>query len=114
MDQNLNGTSGQIPEDRFAAGFTIGPCIGTDEFGYQACGYFYENIDLIPGALGVRSILDNEEDEAASIPLGSDTFNFYGNTYSGDDQLFVSTNGLISLGEPETEYFNGDIHRLPI
>ena len=59
--------------DRYVAGFTIGPCIGPDEFGYQACGYFYEDIDLVAGAVGVRSILDGVDDAATSIPLGTNT-----------------------------------------
>ena|SRR6266540_3980004 len=54
---------------------------GPDGFGYQADAYTYENLDLNPGAGTVTVALDGLDDDFAAIPLGSNTFTFYGTTY---------------------------------
>ena len=47
------------------------------------------------------------------IPLGSNTFNFYGTSYTGSSQLFVDVNGLISFGSPDNEYTKLDLTSSP-
>src|SRR5262249_48977760 len=46
---------------------------------------------------------DNVDDAAAAVNLGANTFNFYGLVYTGNNQLFVSTNGLITFGTPSNQ-----------
>jgi hypothetical protein len=97
MDQDKDGTPGEIPADRFTTSFTYVATLGPDGFGYRAAKYPFENIDLVPGAPGVTPILDGQDDNFAAIDLGSNTFNFYGVVYAGGNQLLVDTNGLVTF-----------------
>jgi extracellular elastinolytic metalloproteinase len=97
MDQDKDGTPGEIPSDRFTTGFSYVATLGPDGFGYRAAIYPFESIDLVPGGPGVTSILDSQDDNFAAIDLGSSTFNFYGVVYAGDNQLLVDTNGLVTF-----------------
>ena len=63
---------------------------------------------LTPGG-SVVTILDDADDESVSIDLGANTFTFGHTQYTGADALFVSPNGLISLGAADTSYANDDL-----
>jgi extracellular elastinolytic metalloproteinase len=113
MDQDSDGTPGEIPADLFTAAFSYVATMGPDGFGYQAAKYPFENIDLVPGASGVTSILDGADDASAGINLGANSFNFYGTSYTGASRLFVTTNGYVSLGAASSSFTNGQLTNNP-
>jgi hypothetical protein len=114
IDQNGDGVSNSL--DRFTANFTIAQpgVVGPDAFGYDARQTSVQKLELVgqPGAVGIT--FSNTDDGFASIPLGSHTFNFYGTTYTGSNQLFVSTNGLLTFGAGSTAYQNDDLSSLTV
>ncbi len=73
-------------------------CLLSDGFGYTATAVPFENLDLQAGQPGVFVILQSGDDVSVPVDLGKDTFNFYGSVYTGNNALYVSSNGLISLG----------------
>jgi hypothetical protein len=83
-----------------AAGTSHAASIGPDAFGYSAT-------DAVPfhfadiTATGTR-VLANMDDAAVSANIGF-TFNFYGTGYT---DLFISSNGLLSFGTPNTAFTN--------
>lgn len=99
MDQDRDATPGEST-DRFAA------------IGYAAVSTSFENINLVPGGAGVTSILDGYDDSTTAINLGSNTFNFYGTTYSGS-QLYASTNGLVSFATSVATFTNNTLTSTP-
>lgn len=116
MDQNANGTIGEVPGDRYTATVTLDPCIDGDAFGYIAAAFTYDaTLDLIPGGAGVVTIagLSNGDLVADTIPLGTNTFNFYGTSYTGSSQLFLSPKGLITFGTSTTAFDNTDLTTSP-
>src|SRR5438094_2186680 len=53
---------------------------------------------------------------ANPIDLGSNTINFYGTTFSGfggPSGIWASTNGLITFGSGDSDFFNGDLQTNP-
>jgi hypothetical protein len=85
--------------------------IGQDAFGYQAVPYTFNSNVLTPGALGVFTILDSGNDAAVGINVGTHSgFNFYGVAYS---ILYVSSNGLITFGSPNSSPTSTDLTNLP-
>jgi len=50
----------------------------------------------------------NADDLAEAIDLGSNVFRFGGQDYTGNDQLYVSSNGTISLGSSYSHYSNNN------
>jgi Ca2+-binding RTX toxin-like protein len=68
-----------------------------DGFGYVADAAPPEAVDLAPGGPGVISMLQNDVNNAVAVDLGSNTFNFYGQTYTGNDTLYVSSHGIINF-----------------
>ena len=61
--------------------------------------YTYDpSLDLNPGDPGVVTLFSGLGNTFAPINLGTNTFSFYGQTYTGDE-LYVSTDGLITLGQ---------------
>jgi hypothetical protein len=48
-----------------------------------------------------------------AIPLGANTFKFYGQTYTGTSQLFVSDNGLITFGTASNAFANKQLTIAP-
>ncbi|HLN30001.1 MAG TPA: PKD domain-containing protein [Gemmataceae bacterium] len=95
-------------EDRrlLSGGNLIG---GPDGYGYSAYTANFQNINLQPGQPGVFTILQGADDAYAAVNLGSDKFNFYGQTYTGANSLFVSSKGLITLGAGDLAYQNTDL-----
>lgn len=98
MDQNANGTPGEVPADRFTSTFVI-PIVYT-----AAAATFETNPLVTPGgtlAPGAVVSIAAADDTSAQILLGADRFNFYGVTY---DRVFVSSNGLITFGSGEASF----------
>ena len=89
--------------------------VGPDGFGYRAEPHPLQVIDLVAGAPNVFTLddLSDEDDFFQSIDLTGRAFTFYGQTYTGPDQLWVSTNGLITFtganGGPNREFENDDL-----
>lgn len=116
LDQNGNFLGGEIPGDNVIYDFTQYPprCFAQDAFGYLGCYGEAESIDLRPGDPGVFVIISGGDDVAASVNLGQNTFNFYGTTFTGNNQLFVSSNGLITFGAANTAFTNTNLTDVPL
>jgi hypothetical protein len=69
---------------------------------YDATSYGYTSIDLVPGVDGAAVALDNSDNGFVAIDLGNSAFRFFGTTYTGPNQLFVSVNGVITFGSGST------------
>ena len=113
MDQDRDKTPGESVADRYTATFTVDNRIGPDVFGYDARATPFENLDLVRGAPGVNVLLDNHDDSIAAVALGTNTFNFYGQTYTGNASLYASVNGFISFGGGSTVFSNDDLTTEP-
>ena len=113
MDQDGDLVPGEAASDRYTGTVTVDRSIGPDGSGYQALTHALQAIDLVPGASGVSTLIDDADDETASIPLGSNRFNFYGRTYTGSNALYVSSNGLITFGGAHGDFRNGDLTSAP-
>lgn len=105
MNQDGDNTLGETIDDRYTASFTIAAV-------YSAVSYPVESIDLEPGQPGVFTIVDNADDGSNAIDIGTNTFNFYGTSYTGT-QIFASSNGLISFLAGNTAYNNTDLSTSP-
>jgi Ca2+-binding RTX toxin-like protein len=89
---------------------------GPDDFGYVA-----EPVPLQQGValsdaepeviLGFAEFVD---DDYFTVDLGPNTFNFYGQSYTGADQLYVNSNGLITFGEGTSDYSNTSLADGPV
>jgi hypothetical protein len=112
LDQNRNEVGGE-QADVYTAIFAITTprvVAGPDAYGYRLTApVAFEDVNLEPGQTGVFTALDNVDDGAAAIDLGTNTFNFYGVNYTGANKLFVSSNGLISFGSAFTAYDNDNL-----
>jgi extracellular elastinolytic metalloproteinase len=114
MNQDGDKILGEATDDQYFAAVRISPALGADAFGYVAVANAPLAIDLVAGGAGVVTLLGNAlDDEFASIPLGTNTFRFYGTQYAGSSPLYVSTNGVITFGSPTTEYINTDLTAVP-
>jgi hypothetical protein len=81
----------------FTTRFTIAsPAIGTDGFGYTATSVAAQNLEIL-GQPGTFTIIQSGTNVSMPVNLGSDHFNFYGDDFTGSNQLFVYSNGLISF-----------------
>ncbi len=76
---------------------TLLTTVGPDTYGYVANAAPLESINLTPGDPNVSTLLTNTDDGDAPLGLGSNTFNFYGEIYTGPNPLSVSENGFISF-----------------
>lgn len=112
IDQNGDGQSNS--QDRFTANFGISTpgVAGPDAFGYDGVTSQIRTKELV-GQSGTVSVnFSNSDDGFAAINLGTSTFNYYGTTYTGNNQLFVTTNGLLTFGSGTTSYQNDDMSSL--
>jgi Lysyl oxidase/Dockerin type I domain/Bacterial Ig-like domain len=112
VDQNGDGQSNNL--DRYTNFFGINPSglSGPDGFGYDSSSMTTQSLELF-GQSGTTSItFSNTDNGSASIPLGTNTFNFYGTSYTGSNQLFISTNGLLTFGSGNTASANNDMTTL--
>src|SRR5262249_51201091 len=85
---------------------------GPDQFGHVAGAFFYEDID-IQGLPDTFTVIQFADDESVPVNLGSNTFTFYGTTYTGATSLFASSNGLITFGSANAEFNNTDLTTVP-
>jgi hypothetical protein len=112
MDQDRDKVPGETGQDYYLASFLVTSRVGPDGFGYEARETPYEPIDLrrslAPGGQ-TFVILDGEDDAAGAVPLGANTFNFYGESYAGPQSLFVSSNGLITFTRGFVGFANGEL-----
>jgi hypothetical protein len=111
MDQNGNLIPGEIPGDQFTATFMVVPTpppIGPDGFGYSASVIAGVPIDIL-NKPGTFTIIQSADDLSVPVDLGTHVFSFYGVNYTGNNQLFVSSNGLITFGSANSEYINTDL-----
>jgi hypothetical protein len=106
VDQNNNGIPNE-PADQYSDVFSIpvAGVYGPDTFGYTAVSYPYQTISMT-SSTGIT--YTNTDDESQPLNLGTDTFNFYGTTYTGANSVYASTNALISFGAADANY-NNDI-----
>src|SRR5262249_13136482 len=115
IDQNQNGTPGEIPGDRFTGTFSIGSGGGgqVNNFGYRWAGTPLDPaLNIQPGQPNVVTFtaISTVDDVSAPLSLGTNTFNFYGITYN---TINVSTNGLISLNQTDATFTNSDLTTTP-
>jgi hypothetical protein len=122
MDQNDNlipGEPGVSPAgDQFAATFKIVPR-------YAAEAIAFENNVLHPGDAGVVPMpflgpTDTgdpfyADENFGIINLGANTFNFFGTTYTGNNHLFVDSEGMINFDGTESpnDFQNTDLTDSP-
>lgn len=106
LDQDLDGTPGEATADQYTASVTINTRPGPDATGYEAALTTFENIDLVAGQPGVFTLMADGDDTNSSIPLGANTFRFYGTSYTGTGQLFASDNGLLTFGTGNNGFLN--------
>lgn len=113
MDQDRDKTAGERAADQYSAAFNVDNRLGPDAYGYDARAVPLENIDLALNTPGVFVLIDNADDGSAPARLGSNTFNFYGVTYTGNSSLFVTSNGLITMGKVKAAFANDDLVDYP-
>src|SRR5438094_1393651 len=65
------------------------------------------------GDPNATNLIGTGDDWANPIDLGSNSINFYGTTYSGFAAVWASTNGLITFGSGDSDFFNGDLQTNP-
>src|SRR5262249_61594656 len=63
---------------------------------------------------GVLSILGSGDDVSVPVNLGTNSFNFYGVSYTGASSLFVNSNGLITFGAANNAWTNTDLSTSPL
>ena len=109
VDQN--GDNQSTAADRYTISLVLTPVgtIGPDTFGYDARSAAALSLELVGQAGAAGLSFTSVDDGATAINLGTDKFNFYGTSYTGASQLYVSTNGLVSFGGTYTQWQNGDL-----
>ena len=109
MDQNGNLVPGEIG-DRYTVRFrAVNPVVGPDGFGYTGDGtYGYEDHEIagLPGTFTILQSSGGYYSPTPAVDLGVNTFTFYGKTYTGNNQLFVSAFGLVSFGSGVSYSYN--------
>ena len=68
---------------------------------------------LTPTSPGVFTLIDGVDDVSVPVDLGTSTFRLWGVDYTGATSLYVSDNGLISLGSPVTTWTNTNLASSP-
>src|SRR3954453_14977182 len=87
---------------------------GPDGYGYVADAHAFDaTAHLTENAAGVVSIISSTDDESAPIDIGRNPFTFYGHRYGGADQVYASSNGIVSFGKPDSNYSNTDLTGYP-
>jgi hypothetical protein len=84
----------------------LASALGPDGFGYTASAHAYEDVTLDPADAGTFTLIDWADDHSVTVDLASNTFSVYGKTYTGPDDLLVSSNGLISFRQYNSDYSN--------
>jgi len=113
VDQNGDGLSNSL--DRFTDNFTMNPpgSFGPDGFGYDGLAVAAQSGLELVGQSGTSALsFTGTDDGTALLNLGSNSFNFYGTTYTGNSSMYISTNGLITFGSGTTAFTNDDMSSL--
>ena len=78
---------------------------------YSADSTAYQAINLNPGDPGVVTVsgLSSVDNGSVAINLGSNVFRFYGTNFTGNDQLYISSNGLITFGNGTDDPTNNEL-----
>jgi hypothetical protein len=87
--------------------------IGTDGYGYTATALPARNLEIL-GQPGTFTIIMSSTFSSVPVNLGSDHVNFYGDDFTGNNQLFVSSNGLISFRQANNSSSNTDLQTSPL
>ncbi len=114
IDNNGDGQSNQ--NDRFSATYTISPIgvAGPDAFGYSGVTTPVQSLELVGQSNTIPITFVENDDDSVAFNLGANRFNFYGTQYTGNNQLFVSTNGLLSFGAAFEGYANDNLSTLSV
>lgn len=112
LDNNQNGTAGEIPGDRYTASFSINAASAGNSFGYRFAAFpFDPTINLVPGGPEVNTLsFANNDDGTTTVSLNGNTFNYYGTNFTS---VTVSTNGNIQFGGANTAFTNTDLTTSP-
>jgi hypothetical protein len=114
LDNNQNGTAGEVPGDRFTDNYSIGGSgSGSNTFGYRwASTPFNAALNIQPGQPGVNSITfaASQDDDFTLVSLGTNTFNFYGTTFTS---VNIGTNGIIGFNGGVSAFTNTDLTTSP-
>ncbi|CAN5383753.1 hypothetical protein BH10PLA2_BH10PLA2_02320 [soil metagenome] len=100
------GTGKILNDDSTAAQPNV---IASDSYGYKAVVYPYDPTVITPSTPGAVTLINSGDDTTASLSFGSNTFNFYGTTYSS---IFISSNGLVTFGSANNAYDNTNLSGL--
>jgi hypothetical protein len=108
IDQNSDGVT--TSADQYSMSFSITPVgtAGPDSFGYSAEQVAAQSAS-IAGKSGVFVIHTNADDATAPVNFGSNKFNYFGTTYTGNAALYVSTNGLVTFTAGNPAYANDNL-----
>jgi len=68
---------------------------------------------LTPSTAGVMTVIDDADNVSVPIDLGTNTFRLWGTDYTGATSLYVSDNGLVSLGGPVADFANTNLASTP-
>jgi hypothetical protein len=113
VDQNGDGLSNSA--DRFTDNFVLNVpgSYGPEAFGYDGLAVPAQSGLELVGQTGTTTFsFTSTDDGSATVSLGTNQFNFFGTTYTGNTSLYVSTNGLITFGAANTAYQNDDMSSL--
>ncbi len=114
MDQNGNLIVGETPGDQYTASFSVvSTTIGPDGFGYTATVHAFKDLELL-NRHKAFTIISAANDQSVPVDLGSNTVTFYGVTYTGNNQLYVSSNGLITFGASNSSAMNSNLTMSPM
>jgi hypothetical protein len=82
-------------------------------YGYTAAAYPRELVDLAINGPGVVKLVDNTDDWANPVPLGTNSFTIFGTRYTGSNTLYASDNGCITFANPGGPPTNSDLTSTP-
>jgi methionine-rich copper-binding protein CopC len=102
---NIQDVYGNLMDSAYTATFRI-------PFTYTAAATPFQDLEIV-GQPGTFTIISAADDESDPVNLGADSFTFYGTTYTGNNQLFVSSNGLISFGVADSAFTNTNLAGSP-
>jgi hypothetical protein len=111
MDQDRDEIAGEAVEDAYTATVRFEATLGPDAFGYEASAIQPATIDLVRGGPGVITLLGGSS--SAPLDLGTNTFSFYGTTYSARE-LWVNGDGTITFGGGGQGGSNTDLLTYPV
>jgi hypothetical protein len=110
---NLKDLYGNPMDAAFTGTFTvISTTTAADGFGYRGSVASSSGGSIV-GQTGTFTVITSGDDVSNPVNLGTNTFNFYGTTYTGNNQLYASTNGLITFGVADTSYSNTNLTSSP-